>query len=225
MSFNPQIILLKFLAFTQYSGLEVRFAGYRHNPFLDQTPDFFNKYMEEMINNFFVITGATGSGKTALIQELKKRGYRCVEEIARHIIQEQIKTGGDAVPWKNIQHFKELMLERFIQTYAQEDSQEITFFDRDVLDLVAYDRLTRTKSSQKLLTAVQNFSYNNRVFLIPPWKEIYHTDSERKQTYEEAVAAYENLVKVYTEYGRQLIEVPKMSVQERADFVISHVKS
>jgi len=178
-----------------------------------------------MINNFFVITGATGSGKTALIQELKKRGYRCVEEIARHIIQEQIKTGGDAVPWKNIQHFKELMLERFIQTYAQEDSQEITFFDRDVLDLVAYDRLTRTKSSQKLLTAVQNFSYNNRVFLIPPWKEIYHTDSERKQTYEEAVAAYENLVKVYTEYGRQLIEVPKMSVQERADFVISHVKS
>lgn len=50
--------------------------------------------MEEIANKFFVITGATGSGKTALLQELKKRGYRCVEEVARHIIQEQIKTGG-----------------------------------------------------------------------------------------------------------------------------------
>jgi len=180
-----------------------------------------------MTNRFFVITGATGSGKTALIQELKKRGYRCVEEVARHIIQEQMKTDGDAVPWDNIQRFKELMLARFIKTYKQilEEGQEITFFDRDVLDLVAYDRLTQTKSSAELLTALQNLTFNNKVFIIPPWKEIYHTDTERKQTYEETVQSYENIVKVYTEYGRELIEVPKISVQERADFVIAHVQS
>ena len=149
------------------------------------------------MNQFFVITGATGSGKTALIQELEKRGYRCVKEVARQIIQEQMRTGGDAVPWGNIQHFKELMLARFIKTYTQalEESHEITFFDRDVLDLVAYDRLTKTKPSQKLLTALQNLTFNNKVFFIPPWKEIYHTDPERKQTYEETVQSYENIVK------------------------------
>jgi predicted ATPase len=180
-----------------------------------------------LTSRFFVITGATGSGKTALIQELKKRGYRCVEEVARHIIQEQLKADGDAVPWKNIQKFKKLMLARFITIYAQvmEESHEITFFDRDVLDLIAYDRLTQTSSSKELQMAVRDLRFNNKVFVIPPWKEIYHTDMERKQTYEEAVRGYENIVKVYTEYGRELIEVPKITVQERADFVIDRVTS
>lgn len=178
-------------------------------------------------NHFFVITGATGSGKTALINELQKRGYRCVEEVARQIIQEQMKVGGDAVPWKNIQRFKEMMLAQFIKTYSQamKHADGITFFDRDVLDLIAYDRLTQTEPSQELQEAVQRLIYNNKVFIIPPWKEIYHTDVERKQTYEETIRIYENLVNVYTEYGRELIEVPKMSVEKRAYFIINHVRS
>jgi predicted ATPase len=66
-----------------------------------------------MVRTFFVVTGATGSGKTALIHELKKRGYRGVEEVARSIIQEQTKIDGDGVPWKNLSRFKELMLARY----------------------------------------------------------------------------------------------------------------
>ncbi len=179
-----------------------------------------------MKNRFFVITGATGSGKTALIHELKKRGYHCVEEVARQIIQEQIKTNGNGVPWKNIERFKELMLARFIETYkAVEHSQEIVFFDRDILDLIAYDRFTQSNSSEELQKAVQDLVYNNKIFILPPWKEIYHPDAERKQLYEEVIRVYNNLVKVYQEYGRELIEVPKMSVEKRADFVISHIKS
>ena len=181
---------------------------------------------KKMVNSrFFVITGAPGSGKTALIHELKKRGYRCVDEVARHIIQEQVKINGDAVPWKNVQRFKEMMLARFVESYSQamKDPQEITFFDRDVLDLIAYDRLTDTNPSKELQKAVQALTYNNKVFIVSPWKEIYRTDIERKQTYEEAVKVYENIVKVYTEYGRELVEVPKMGVLERAAFVINHV--
>lgn len=176
-------------------------------------------------NKFFVITGAPGSGKTALINELKRRGYRCVQEVARRIIQEQVRVNGDGVPWKNIDLFKKLMLARFVETYeeAMEYSQEITFFDRDILDLVAYDRLTHTASSQNLQKAVATLLYNNKVFVVPPWKEIYHVDTERKQSYEEAVKVYENIVKVYTEYGRELIEVPKMDVAKRAEFVIARI--
>jgi predicted ATPase len=179
-----------------------------------------------LTNRFFVITGAAGSGKTALIDELKKRGYRCVEEVARHVIREQMRVDGDALPWKNLQHFKQAMLARFIETYMQAiEEGEVTIFDRDVLDLIAYDRLTRTVSSEELQKAVRSLVYNNKVFIIPPWEEIYHTDPERKQTFEEAVKGYENIVKVYTEYGRELIEVPKMSVEKRADFVISHIQT
>lgn len=175
-----------------------------------------------MSRRFFVITGATGAGKTDIINELKKRGYHCVEEVARHIIQEQTRIDGDAVPWKNLQRFKKMMLDQFIKTYAQamKHAEEITFFDRDVLDLIAYDRLTGQEPSLELQKAVKTLVYNNKVFVLPPWKEIYLNDAERKQTYEETVKIYDNLVKVYKEYGRELIEVPKMSVEKRADFII-----
>jgi predicted ATPase len=89
--------------------------------------------------------------------------------------------------------------------------------------LIAYDRLTQAEPSKELKEAVSALLYNNKVFIAPPWKEIYHTDSERKQTYEEVIQAYDNLMKVYTEYGRELVKIPKMSVEKRADFVISHV--
>ena len=37
------------------------------------------------------VYGAPGTGKTSIINELKKRGYECSEEISRNIIIEQFK--------------------------------------------------------------------------------------------------------------------------------------
>ena len=52
-------------------------------------------------NNYFVLTGAMGGGKTAILNKLKERGYKCIDEQAREIIKEQVKIGGDATPNKN----------------------------------------------------------------------------------------------------------------------------
>ncbi len=168
------------------------------------------------------LQGALVQGKSTLIHALKKRGFACFEEVARQIIQEQVSILGDAVPWKNMTRFKEMMLLRSIENYklAMDDAKKITFFDRDILDLIAYDRLTKTEISQDLQNAFQNFLYNKRIFIAPPWKEIYCNDMERKQTYEEAVEIYHNLVEVYSEYGRELIELPKTSVENRVEFII-----
>ena len=40
--------------------------------------------------------------------------------------------------------------------------------------------LTHQSPSPELQHAVQDFRYNPRVFILPPWPEIYETDSERK---------------------------------------------
>lgn len=171
-------------------------------------------------HNFYVITGGPGVGKTTLLRELGNRNYHCMPEAARRIIQEQMAQNGDALPWENRARYAELMLEGSVNLYKQADAAVPTFFDRGIPDVLAYVRLTGLPLTETLKTALASFRYHPLVFILPPWKEIYETDSERKQTWEEAVATFEVMKDVYTGYGYTTMEVPPMTVAGRGDFVL-----
>ncbi|MGV0923711.1 AAA family ATPase [Empedobacter tilapiae] len=72
--------------------------------------------------NFFVISGGPGVGKTTLINELKNSGFEIVEENARKIIKNQIDTNQEGLPWKNKEKYAKLMLEESIKSYQNEVS-------------------------------------------------------------------------------------------------------
>jgi len=61
--------------------------------------------------------------------------------------------------------------------------------------------------------------------ILPPWQEIYKTDTERKQTWEEAVYTYQQLKLVYARYGYETINVPIGSIEDRKRFISSWMKS
>ena len=177
-----------------------------------------------MCDNFFIITGGPGSGKTALIEELNRRGFFSIEEVARKIIQDEMALGGDALPGNNIGSRIEKMIVRSIETYqdALKKRTETTIFDRGVLDYMGYAYRTNTPISEKLQHIALSLAYNKKVFIAPPWKEIYCHDTERKQSFEEALEVYDNLFKIYSTYKYDIIELPKASVESRADFAITH---
>ncbi|MFD0710826.1 AAA family ATPase [Paenibacillus sp. GCM10027626] len=179
----------------------------------------------QMINEqFIIITGGPGAGKTTLLHEMKRRGQRYVPEVAREIIQSEISLNGDALPWKNTTKYRDRMLDHSIESYLEAMAQpkdHRLFFDRGIPDTLAYSKLISIPISNKLAAAVQNYRYCKQVFILPPWEEIYHTDHERLQGFDEAVATYRIMVETYTELGYELIEVPKLDVGQRADFVIN----
>jgi len=43
------------------------------------------------MNQKYIITGAPGTGKTAIINALMQKGYSCAEEISREIIAKSSK--------------------------------------------------------------------------------------------------------------------------------------
>ena len=76
-----------------------------------------------------VLSGGPGAGKTSVLAELEQRGFRCVAEVARQIIQEQVR-GGDALPWGNRERYCRLMLERSIDSYREHSLLKKTTFFR-----------------------------------------------------------------------------------------------
>lgn len=178
-------------------------------------------------DNFYVITGGPGVGKTTLLNALQNRGYEIVPEIARELIKEQEATNGTALPWKDKDLYKEIMFDRSISSFKHTEkiSNGIKpiFFDRGFLDTMCYAKLIQSEINQTMKSYARNWRYNKNIFILPPWQEIYQTDNERKQDWEEAVLTFKMMKETYKNYGYHIIEVPKTSLVDRVDFILKHM--
>jgi len=74
---------------------------------------------------------------------------------------------------------------------------------------------------EQLRAAAERFRYRRRVFVAPPWPEIYVNDAERRQDFAEAIRSYDAVVDAYESCGYELVALPKSTVDERVDFVLS----
>lgn len=174
--------------------------------------------------NLYIVSGGPGAGKTTLLLELQKLGYAHAPEAARQIIQEQVSTGGNAVPWGDRHAYTRMMLQRSVELYLQyTPAAQITFSDRGIPDALCYARLIGLTDSESIESACRRYRYAPIVFLAPPWREIYETDSERKQGFDEAIQTFPFMSDVYRELGYGTIEIPKLAPAERARFVMERL--
>jgi predicted ATPase len=174
---------------------------------------------------FYVITGGPGSGKTTVLAELARRGHLCIPEDARAVIQEQIVSGGNAVPWLEASRFADLLMERSIAIYRAQAAKNLqlpVYFDRGVGDAFTCADLVGHTFSTHLREQAAACRYRNPVFLAPYWPAIYTTDTELRQTIEEAERTEHAIVHTYTDLGYEIVKLPRVSPAERADFILHH---
>jgi predicted ATPase len=175
-------------------------------------------------NNLFIITGGPGAGKTTTLLELGKLGFQHLPEVARQIIQEQVRDHGTALPWADREHYAHLMLQRSIQSYREHTNvSRATFADRGIPDTLAYARLIQFAGQDVIRAACDRYRYAKRVFVAPPWREIYVTDQERKQDFREAEDTYQQLKEAYQECNYDLTELPRSSPRDRAEFILTQL--
>jgi predicted ATPase len=170
-------------------------------------------------NRLVVISGCSGGGKTTLLIELGRRGYVTVDEPGRRVVKEEMLGEGLALPWVDETAFARRTLALALADRATANRVAgWVFFDRGLIDAAA--ALQHLAGEPTLATLGPAHRYHPRVFLTPPWPEIYVTDLERRHDLNAAIAEYQRLLDVYPSLGYEATILPKVGAPERADFVL-----
>ena len=177
------------------------------------------------LERFFIITGGPGSGKTTLIEALEAAGFARTVEAGRAVIQEQLGNGGSALPWRDPAAFAEKMLERDIRSYEAAKAQTgPVFFDRGIADVVGYLRLSGLPVPVYMMKAAEKFRYHRRFHRAALARDLC-AGCRAQAGLDEAQRTYDAMVETYTEFGYELVELPRVSVEERVGFVVSIIRS
>lgn len=173
-----------------------------------------------MKNGFVVISGCSGGGKSTLLAALEARGHAVVEEPGRRIIAEETANGGIALPWVDLTAFLHRAIGMALADRAAAAEHDgWVFFDRGLIDAASALEAATGESVLRPLCATHR--YHRRMFMAPPWPEIYATDADRRHGFDAAAAEYHHLTVAFAALGYEIVTLPKISTSARADFVLA----
>ncbi len=169
-----------------------------------------------------VISGGPGSGKTTLIDHLSDLGYDCLPEISREVTLEAQKQGiAQLFLTDPVLFSKKLLYGRLDQFHeGPEHNASFVFYDRGMPDVTAYMDYLGTEYSDEFGEICMAHRYD-AVFLLPPWEEIYQSDNERYESWEEAQRIYTYLLNGYRNYKYEPHVVPVGTIPERASEILN----
>ena len=171
------------------------------------------------MERFVVISGCSGGGISTLLAELAKRGHAVVDEPGRRIVKDELQREGAALPWVNGTAFARRAIEMALADRVGASRLEgWVFFDRGLVDAAA--ALQHLTGEPALATLGAAHRYHRRVFIAPPWPEIYVEDAERHHGFDAAVAEHGRVVEAYISLGYKLVMLPKTGTAQRVDFIM-----
>ncbi|MGL2994753.1 AAA family ATPase [Flavobacterium sp. TSSA_36] len=177
-----------------------------------------------MQKEIIVIIGGPGTGKSTLINQLTSLGHCCYPEISRQVTAEAQKSGIEQLFLEDPLLFSQKLLEGRIQQFndAEKEEHPFIFIDRGIPDVVAYLDYIGDPYPSHFEEACSTYHYS-KIFMLPPWKEIYQSDKERYENFEQAQQIHLHLKETYQKYGYAIIEVPKETVDNRILFILDHI--
>lgn len=166
----------------------------------------------------FVVTGAPGAGKTAIIRQLELDGFSVVEEAATDVIA-LWQAAGIAEPWIQPGFIDAVTdLQRLRQLRACGEPDGIQFHDRSVICTAALAVYLRHPVSEGLAHELERVKteviFQKRVFFIRNLGFITPTEA-RRISFEETLRFERIHEETYRRFGFELVFVEAGSVLER----------
>jgi predicted ATPase len=168
-----------------------------------------------------VLTGAPGAGKTTLLQAAADAGLTTSPEVARRLLSQP---GGMALRARDPLGFAEAMLAGHRAEYERFAGQgDPVVFDRGFPDVVGFLDLAGIAVPRAVDDACRRLRYAGTVWRAPAWRAIYRQDSERIQTFAEAVASDEAVTAAWRRYGYAVADLPLVPVADRLALIRAQI--
>lgn len=166
----------------------------------------------------FIITGAPGSGKTAIIRQLELDGFSVVEEAATDVIA-AAQARGTPEPWTDASFIDAIgRLQRAREIRASYQTDEVQFHDRCVVCTAALAVYLGYPFSEFLKSELERIKresiFESRVFFIKNLGFITHTEA-RRISFEETLRFETIHEETYRKFGFDLIPVEPGELIER----------
>lgn len=145
-----------------------------------------------------------------------------MREPGRRIVEAELARGGTALPWIDLEGFLRKAIAMALDDWKIAfGNTGVTFFDRSLIDAaVALESLTGQPATAALHARNR---YHHRVFMAPPWPEIFVADSARRHGFDDAVGEFDQLMAAYPALGYDVVILPKTSVSKRAELILSQI--
>lgn len=172
-----------------------------------------------MNNRKILISGCSSGGKSSLLHALAQRGHATMPEPGRRIVAEETDGTWNALPWVNPLAFALRALEMATSDLAAvADTKGTVFFDRGLIDAAVACTHVGGAPYHNLLP--NPLPYARRVYLTPPWPEIFVQDSARQHGFAEAELEYLRLIHALNDLGYDACILPKAPIHTRVDFIL-----
>ncbi len=170
----------------------------------------------------FVITGAPGAGKTAIVRQLELDGFSVVEEAATDVIA-AAQARGTIQPWTHPSFIEEIArLQRDRQIRASHQPDEVQSHDRCVVCTAALAVYLGYPFSTFLASELDRVKkeaiYQERVFFIRNLGFVTPT-AARRISFEEALRFEKIHEETYRDFGFELVSVEPGSLMERVSII------
>jgi predicted ATPase len=175
----------------------------------------------------YILTGAPGSGKTAILRLLETSGYTVVEEAATDVIALGNALGREE-PWHDHDFIdKVITLQRQRQNSVPAAQGATVFFDRSPVCTLALSRYLGFTTSHLLAREVSRVAaegtYETTVFFIRNQGFVQAT-AARRISFEDSLAFEQLHEQTYCDLGFQLVEVPAGPLANRVALVRQTVR-
>jgi predicted ATPase len=170
----------------------------------------------------FILTGAPGAGKTAILRQLELDGFGVVEEAATDVIA-LWQAQGIAEPWTDRSFIDAVAgLQRQRQVRSASEAVEIQFHDRSVICTAALATYLGYPPSEMLLRELERVQaekiYRKQVFFIRNRGFIKPTEA-RRISFEESLRFEQIHEETYRSRGFEIVSIESGSLVERVEAI------